>query len=217
MKNDQIVRAGALSGLAGALLLVLMALLGFSAGEGLGAMDLPADPAEYAAALRLAAPGVIRVLAIDNIFLVAYTGAFVGAAVLLWHKARALAAIGLAFALLTALLDIAENAVSVDIARTVLADLPVTLGRINFLGVLAQVKYACAAVGVAFFAIAIAIVLPAGRRLSLSVAVLFALFPVANALAVIKPAFALLVVGWMLLMLLASAVLLWRSANATAV
>ena len=216
MSNKQIIRAGALCGLAGAILLALMAVLGFSSGDGLGAMDLPAEPAAYAAALRPAAPGVIRVLAVDNIFLIAYTGAFIGAAALVWQKARVFGVVGLAAALLTALLDIIENAISVDTARTVLADLPVTLGRIHSLGVLAQVKYASAAAAVVFFAVALVIVSPGGRRLSRGVAVLFGLFPVANALAVINPAGVLLVVGWMFMMLVASAVLLWRSANAVA-
>ncbi len=211
MKNHHIVRAGALCALAGALLLALMALLGFASGEGLGAMDLPAPPDEYAAALRPTAAGIIRVLAVDNVFLIAYTGAFIGAAALVWQGARAFGAAGLGFALLTALLDITENAVSVDVARTILADLPITLERINTLGVLAQVKYASAAAALVFFALALVIVSPGGRRLSRGVAGLFSLFPVANALAVIAPAFVLLVVGWMFLMLLASGLLLWRS------
>ncbi len=143
-------------------------------------------------------------------------GAFIGAAALVWHRARIFGAVGLAAALLTAQLDVLENAISVDIARTVLADLPVALDRINTLGVLAQVKYASAAAALVFFAIAILIVSPGGRRLSLGVAVLFGLFPVANALAVVNPALVLLVVGWMFIMLLASAVLLWRSGKTAA-
>jgi hypothetical protein len=200
------------SAVAGAVLLIAMAVIGQPAGDALGAAELPAPPEVYIARIRPAAATLIRVLAVDNIFLIAYTGVFVGAAVLVWEKARPFAAVGLGFALLTAFLDLAENAILIDIARTLLADLAVEPGRVSQLSVAAQVKYGGAALAVAFFAVGILITRPTGWVFDRFVAVLFVLFPVVNTVAVANPTLALLVVLWMLIMLLASAGLFRRAA-----
>jgi hypothetical protein len=211
MDKNKILRAGVYCGVAGALLLVVMAVLGLPAGDAMGAAEMPAPPDIYVARIKPAAATLIRVLAVDNIFLIAYTGVFVAAAVLVWEKARTLGIIGLGFAVLTALLDIIENAVLIDLARTLLADLTVSPGRVSLLSVFTQVKFASAALAVAFFAMAILIDRPTRGSLDFGVAALFGLFPVVNAMAVANPALSLLVILWMLLMLLASAVLFRRA------
>jgi hypothetical protein len=208
------LQAGMYCAVAGVVLLFAMAVIGMPAGDALGMAEMPAPPDIYIARIRPAAETLIRVLAVDNIFLIAYTGVFVGAAVLLWEKARPFAAVGLAFALLTAFLDLAENAILIDIARTLLADLAVAPGRVSLLSVAAQVKYAGAALAVAFFAVGILITRPTSPGFGRFVAVLFGLFPIVNTLAVANPNLSLLVVIWMLLMLLASAGLFRRVAAA---
>ena len=212
MDDKKILRAGVYCGVAGALLLLVMAILGLPAGDAIGAAELPAPPDVYIARIRPAAGTLIQVLAVDNIFLIAYTGVFVSAAVLVWGQARFFGAVGLGFAVLTALLDIAENAMLIDIARTLLADLAIAPARVSLLSVFTQVKFASAALAVAFFAVAILINRPAGRGFDFGVAVLFGLFPAVNGVAVVYPALSIMVILWMLLMLLASALLFWRAA-----
>lgn len=213
MSQAPMVRAGALSAMAAAVLLLGMAAVGAPAGDALSALAGPAAPDPSDQQLRMAAPVLVRVLAIDNLFLIAYTGAFVGAATLVWPRAPAFAAPGFAFAALTALLDLAENALAVHVLRAIQASLPVPASQAAWLAVLGQVKYAGAGLALVFFALALMIARPVSRGLTLGVAAVFILFPVVNAFAVIDPANNLALVGWMLLALVASAGLLWRASG----
>ena len=207
------VRAGAYCALAGAVILIGMAVVGLSAGEGLAILGQPGLPETYATNLEPYADSLQVVMALDNLFLIAYTGAFIGAAALVWGRARLLGIIGLGLALLLALLDISENAVTVQIARAVESALPIPAGEIALLGLLEQIKYATGTLAVVYFAIAILIAQPASRGLTVGVSALFLLFPVVNAITVVNPAAETLLILWMLLMLLATSVLLWRSAQ----
>jgi hypothetical protein len=213
MRQAPTVRAGALSALVAAVLLVGMALVGAPAGDALSALAGPAAPDPFDEQLRLAVPVLLRVLAIDNLFLIAYTGAFVGAAALVWPWAPAFAAPGFAFAALTALLDLAENALAVHVLRAIQASLPVPASQAAWLAVLGQVKYAGAGLALVFFALALLIARPVSRALTLGAAAAFMLFPVVNTFAVIDPANSLALAGWMLVSLLASAGLLWRASS----
>ena len=213
MNASQTVRAGSVCALTASVILVVMAIAGLPAGESMAILGQPGLPDNYVTVLSPYADTLQVVMALDNIFLIAYTGAFIGAAALVWRRARLLGVIALGFALLLALLDISENAVTVNIARAVETGVPVPVGEITLLGLLEQIKYATATLAVAYFAIALLIAQPAGRGLSVGVAVLFLLFPLVNAVTVVNPAAKTLLILWMLLMLLASAVLLWRGAQ----
>jgi hypothetical protein len=213
LNASQTVRAGAYCALAGAVILILMAVVSLPAGEGMAIMGQPGWPENYVSILSPYADTLQLVMALDNIFLIAYTGAFIGVAALVWRRARLLGLIGLGFALLLALLDISENAVTVIIARAAETSVPISVIEINLLGLLEQIKYATATLAVAYFAIALLIAQPVSRGLTVGVAVLFLLFPVVNAVTVVNPAAKTLLILWMLLMLLATAVLLWRGAQ----
>ena len=213
MNAPQTVRAGAFCALAGAVILIVMAVVGLPAGEGMAIMGQPGLPDKYVTIISPYANTLQAVIALDNIFLIAYTGAFIGAAALVWRRARLLGVIALGFALLLALLDISENALTVNIARAAETGVPITAGEITLLGLLEQIKYASGTVAVAYFAIALLIAQPASRGLTLGVAVIFLLFPVVNAITVVNPGAKTLLILWMLFMLLASAVLLWKSAQ----
>lgn len=190
-----------------------MAIVGLPAGESIAIVGQPGLPDNYVTFLSPYADTLQVVMALDNIFLIAYTGAFIGAAALVWRRARLLGVIGLGFALLLALLDISENAVTVNIARAVETGVPVALGEITLLGLLEQIKYAAATLAVVYLAIALLIAQPASRGMTWVTAVVFLLFPVVNAVTVVNPGAKTLLILWMLLMLLASAVLLWRSSQ----
>jgi len=213
MNLSQTVRAGAFCAVVASVILVVMAIVGLPAGEGRAILGQPGSSENYVTILSPYADTLQAVMALDNIFLIAYTGAFIGAAALVWRRARLLGVIGLGFALLLALLDISENAVTVNIVRAAETGVPIAVGEITLLSLLEQIKYATATVAVAYFAIALLIVQPASRGLTWVVAVIFLLFPVVNAVTVVNPAAKTLLILWMLLMLLASAVLLWKSAQ----
>jgi hypothetical protein len=213
MNSSKTVRAGAISALAAALILVVMALVGLPAGSSMAIVGQPGLPEDYASTLSPYANSLQAVMALDNIFLIAYTGAFIGAAALVWRRARLLGGIALGFALLLALLDICENAVTVDITRAAETGVPILAGEITLLGLLEQVKYASSTLAVVFFAAALVIAQPTGRGLTWLVVVLFLLFPAVNAITVVNPAARTLLILWMLLMLLASAALLWKGAQ----
>lgn len=213
MVATQTVRAGAYCALAGAVILIGMAVVGLSAGEGMVIVGQPGSPETYAASLEPYTDTLQIVMALDNLLLIAYTGAFIGAAALVWGRARLLGIIGLGLALLLALLDISENAVTIQIARSVESSLPVSATEITLLGLLEQIKYATATLAVVYFAIAILIAQPASRGLTVGVSALFLLFPLVNAVTVVNPAADILLILWMLLMLLGTSILLWRSAQ----
>ena len=213
MNASQTVRAGAVCALAASVILVVMAIVGLPAGEGMAIVGQPGLPDNYVTVLSPYANTLQAVMALDNIFLIAYTGAFIGAAALVWGRARLLGVIGLGFALLLALLDISENAVTVNIARAVETGVPIAVGEITLLGLLEQIKYAAGTLAVAYFAIALLIAQPASRGLTWVVAGIFLLFPVVNAVTVVNPGAKTLLILWILLMLLASAVLLWKSSH----
>ena len=213
MNASQTVRAGAVCALAASGILVVMAIVGLPAGEGMAIVGQPGLPDNYVTVLSPYANTLQAVMALDNIFLIAYTGAFIGAAALVWGRARLLGVIGLGFALLLALLDISENAVTVNIARAIETGVPIAVGEITLLGLLEQIKYAAGTLAVVYFAIALLIAQPASRGLTWVVAGIFLLFPVVNAVTVVNPGAKTLLILWMLLMLLASAVLLWKSSH----
>ncbi len=206
--QSSVVRAGAVCAAIGALILMGMMVVAGRAGDSLGILGRPGTPEQYADAIRPVAEVLLRVMALDNIFLIAYTGAFIGAAALVWDKARLFGMVGLGFAILLALLDVIENSVTVDMARSTVGSVPIPGWEIPALGLLEQVKYASGTLAVVFFAVGLLIALPQ-RRYAKVVVVLFLFFPVTNALKIVggNP---LLLVLWMLVLLGASAGLLWQ-------
>jgi hypothetical protein len=214
MEYRRVIKAGAYFGLAGVVLLVLMAVVGLGAGETLGVLDQPDLRPPYAAAIRPGANSLLLLMALDSLFLIAYSGAFLGAAAAVWKKAALWGAVGLGFALMTTLLDLSENALTINIARKALAGQDISPGILTALSAVGYVKYGSAAVATAFFAAALLISMPAARRLTQITAVLLLLFGVVHAFTVALPSASLLLVVWMLLVLLASTILLWQAAKA---
>ena len=210
MNVSSTIRAGAVCAVAGAFILIGMmsVVIGGDVREPVSILGQPGTPDQYAAVIRPATAAILQTMALDNIFLIAYTGAFIGAAALVWDKARVFGMAGLGFAILLALLDVTENAVTVDIVRAVQGGVPIPGWEIPALGVLEQVKYATGTLAIVFFAVGVWVALPK-RLYAKIVAGLFLIFPVTNAVKIVGGSPLLLVV-WMLVMLVASAGLLWR-------
>lgn len=194
-----------------ALILVGMVVVAGGAGEALTVLGQPGTPEQYAAAIRPVAGPLLWAMALDNLFLIAYTGAFIGAAALVWVRAeaaRGFAGVGMGFVLLLALLDVIENAMTVDMVRAVQGGIAVPGWEISALGLAEQVKYASGALAVVLFAVGLWMALPQSR-FAKGVAGLFLIFPVTNMVKVVSGSSLLLLV-WMLVMLGASAGLLWH-------
>lgn len=206
--TSSVIKAGAVCAAVAALILMGMVVVGGSAVEALAMLGQPATPDQYAAVIRPVAGPLLWAMALDNIFLIAYTGAFVGAAALVWERARGFAGIGLGFVLLLALLDITENSMTVDIVRAVQEGIVIPGWEISALGLVEQVKYACGALAVVFFALGLLIARPQSRYTKV-VATLFFIFPLTNVIKLVGGS-SLPLVLWMLVMLVASAWLLWQ-------
>ncbi len=211
--QTSIIRAGAVCAGVAALLLVGMMGIGGGALEAMALLGQPGTPEQYAASIGPVAEVVLRAMALDNLFLIAYTGAFIGATALMWEKARWFGVAGLSFAILLALLDVLENSVTVDIVRAVQGGVPLPGWEIPLLGLFEQVKYATGTLSVVFFAIGLVIALPKSGYAK-TVAAIFFLFPVTNALKIVGGS-SLPLVLWMLVMLGASAGLLWQHSKKT--
>jgi len=109
-ERKHILRWGGASGIAAALILITMLAVGLAAGSDSGELLQPTDP-DRASCLMSRYSGLVQtIVLLDDLFAVAYTGAFLGLAALVWRRSRWLAGIAMAFALATALLDFAENA-----------------------------------------------------------------------------------------------------------
>ncbi|MDX1436422.1 MAG: hypothetical protein R3335_06415 [Anaerolineales bacterium] len=210
MESTKTIRAGAYFGAAGAALLVLMAIIGLGAGETLGVLAQPDLHPPYGPAIKPGAAALLKLMALDSLFLIAYSGAFVGAAAAVWRRAMIWGAVGLGFALLTALLDMSENALTVQIARKALADLEISSGMLTAVSALGFVKYGSASIATASFAAGLVISMPAPHRLTQVTAILLLLFGLVNAITVAFPAAAALLILWMLVVLVAATIFLWR-------
>lgn len=206
--QSSLLRTGAVCAAGAAMILIGMVIVGSGAGEAVGFLGQPGTPEQYAVVMRPVAVALLRAMALDNVFLILYMGAFISAARLIWAQARGFAGVGLGFVVLLALLDVAENAVTVDMARAVIREMPIPAWEISALGLLEQVKYASGAMAVVLFALGLWIALPHSWYAK-GVAGLFLCFPVMNALKIVGISEGGLIV-WMLVMLVGSAGLLWR-------
>jgi hypothetical protein len=213
MEHKATVRAGAIAAFAGAVILLAMFVIGSRAASALAIVGLPGAPEQYARALNAGGSALIQVMALDNIFVVAYTFAFIGAAASFRERAKLPAAAGLVFTGLLAGLDLTENALTVQMARSALAGIPVTPGQIAALGILDQVKFACGAAAVIFIAAGMLIAGSDRPQFTRRVVEVFMLFGAVNALKVILPSSGLVLVVWMLIMLALGGVYLWGAGS----
>ena len=94
-KQQALLGVGAVGAWAGIVILLVMLVLGASVGNGLEILGQPGTPADYAAALKPAAGVLITVMAVDNLFVIAYTSALAAAVGLIWDRVRVLAVVGL--------------------------------------------------------------------------------------------------------------------------
>jgi hypothetical protein len=208
-ERKHILHWGGASGILAALILTAMFAVGLAAGSDSGQLLQPTDQ-DLARDLMCRYSGLVQtIVLLDDLFAVAYTGAFLGLAALVWPRSRWLAAIAMAFALATAFLDFAENARLLTMAQGIGDEASFAAGALRELYIVTQLKYSCSHLATFLFGLA----LPRRDRLSWIVTILLFLFPVVSTLAfALEPAgLARLLLMWLLLAL--GGWLVWRESK----
>jgi hypothetical protein len=214
MPNDKfILRVGALAGALAVVLLAAMIFVGLQIGPDLE--NLNALSPTLVAELFVNSQGKLRgMLAIDDVFALAYVIAFIGLAAYARRRAPLLASIGLGFALATGALDWLENSITLGLISYIFPKLVMNTtpllnsDQLLILNIVTQMKYLCANGAVALFGIGIW----NERWLNRIAAVLFWLFVPVNVLAFISAPMASARTLGMLVLLIVGTLVLWRAA-----
>ena len=208
--NTQWLRAGAMGSFIAAGLLVVQFIIGSVIGTNLGILDMSFNLAHISAFLQMQEIPMTLLMVTDNLFVVAYTVAFVGLAFYLLPRNRLLALVALGFALLTSATDFTENSLTIVMTRAAANGATLESGWLLVLQILAQLKYLWIYVAVTLFAIGIW----DKPRMHRIVAVLFWLFPILGIGAAFSVAATMTRVLWMFVLLIAGGIFLWRSHEA---
>lgn len=204
--NSQWLRAGAGASFLAAALLVIQMGIASALGSELILLETSLTPARVSAFLQTNATVIINLMIADNLFVVAYTVGLLG---LVWYakaRQRIFAFAALLFVLLTAASDFTENSLTIVLTRLSASGSAVEINYLVALQMLAQLKFLWIYVAVALFAV----LLWDETRLGRVVAILFLLFPLIGVLAPASVTFALLRIVWMLVLLVAGGIFLWR-------
>jgi hypothetical protein len=208
-ERQQILRWGGASGLLAALLLTAMIAVGLPAGADSAQLLQPTEP-DLAADLFTRYAGTVQTtVVLDDLFALAYTGAFFGLAAMVWPRSQWLAGVAMVFALATALLDFSENARLLVMARGIGGEANLTGAALRELTILTQLKYSCSHLATFLFGLG----LPRRDWLSWTVSVLLFVFPVVSTVAfAYEPAtLARILLMWLLLVL--GGWLAWRESK----
>jgi hypothetical protein len=174
-----ILRWGGACGLLAALILVAMMVIGLASGPDSTELLQPTDPARVSD-LMSEYGGVVKAnVVLDDLFALAYTGAFLGLAALVWPRSRWLAGIAMVFALATAALDFVENARLLAMALGIVSEAELKGGALAGLNLTTQLKYSASHMAAFLFAIG----LPRRDRLSWIVTLLLFAFVAASTIA----------------------------------
>ncbi len=201
------MRWGGASGLLAALILTAMVAVGLAAGPDSAQLLHPTDAGRVEAMMAEHGGIVQASIVLDDLFVLAYTAAFLGLAALVWSRSRWLAGVAMAWALATAFLDFSENARILAMAQGVGG--AVSASALRELAILGQIKFSASHLAAFLFGLA----LPRRDRLSWVVAVLLFLFPVVSTLAFANElaGMARLLLMWLLLAL--GGWLAWRESK----
>jgi hypothetical protein len=209
VERQHILCWGGVSGLLAAVVLTAMIVLGLAAGPDSSELLQPTDADRVLALISEYGAVVKANIVLDDLFALAYTGAFLGLAALVWNRSRWLAGIAMFFALVTAALDLAENARLMTMALGIGGDANLTDEAMRMLNIITQLKYSASHMAVFLFGIGLF------RRdlLSWIVTALLFIFPVFSTIAfAYEPAgLARILLMWLLLLL--GGWLAWRESK----
>jgi len=204
MNTQTTARTGMFFAAASAMLLLIMFALGSEISETMDVLGQAASPETVAGSLKSGSQDLVALLAVDNLFLIAYTGTFLAGTALFWKEAKLFGMLTLVFSAMLALLDLAENALIIHTARSAAVDLGVTAGQVAGIALVEQIKYGSATLALAFIAAGLLAGGPVRSTLQKLMAGTFFLFGPVNTLKVIAPGTSLLLVFWMLVMIVVS-------------
>lgn len=206
MSNDKfILRVGAIAGALATILLVVMILIGLQIGPDLENLNSPSPT--RVAELFVTSQGKLRMMiAIDDLFALAYVIAFIALAVYARRRAAIFAWIGLGFALVTGALDWLENSITLGLIAYTLLDMTrLSAASLVMLNIVTQMKFLCVNGAVALLGVGIW----NARGLNRAAAILFWLFIPINVLAFISTPLASVRILGMMVLLIVGAVVLW--------
>lgn len=178
-ERQHILRWGGASGILAAVILTAMITIGLASGPGTTQLMQPTDREVVLEQLPSSSTPVQIITILDDLFVLAYTGAFLGLAALVWPQSKWLAGVALVFALATALLDFAENAHLLVMAQGVGGEANLTDSALRDLALLTQLKYSCSHLAAFLFGVAMS----RRDRLSWVVTILLFLFAVVSTVA----------------------------------
>lgn len=207
MSNDKFVlRVGALAGAFAVVCLIVIILIGLQIGPDIE--NLSSLSSARVGMLFVTSQGKLRtMMAMDDLFALAYVIAFVALAMYTRRRTPIFAWIGLGFALATGTLDWLENSITLALIAYTLPDMTrLSVEALVGLNVVTQMKFLCANGAVALFGIG----LWNARWLDRLAAILFWLFVLINALAFVSAPLASVRIVGMLVLLIVGVIVLWR-------
>ena len=208
-ERQHILRWGGACGLLAALILTAMMAIGSAAGPDSTELLQPTDPDRISDLMSDYSAAVKANIVLDDLFALAYTGAFLGLAALVWPRSRWLAGIAMCFALATAVLDLTENARLMTMVLGIGGEDNLTGSALAELNVITQLKYSASHMAAFLFGIG----LPRRDRLSWIVTVLLFVFPVVSTIAFAYEPAGLVRILLMWLLLALGGLLAWRESK----
>ena len=208
-EQKQILRWGGICGFLAALILTMMMAIGLAAGPESTELLQPTDPDRVSDLMSEYSSVVKANIILDDLFALAYTGAFLGLAALVWPRSRWLAGIGMFFALATAVLDFTENAHLMTMALGIVGEADLAGGALAELSIITQLKYSASHMAAFLFGMG----LPRRNRLGWIVTVLLFAYLVVGtiAFALEQAGLARILLMWLLLVL--GGWLAWRESK----
>jgi len=208
-ERQHILRWGGACGLLAALILTVMMALGLAAGPDSTELLQPTDPAKVTELLAGYGAVTKASIVLDDLFALAYTGAFLGLAALVWPRSRWLAGTAMVFALATAVLDFTENARLMTMALGIGGEANLTGSALREINIITQLKYAASHMAVFLFGIGLV------RRdlLTWTMTVLLFAFAVVSTIAFAYSAAGLVRILFMWLLLVLGGWLAWQESK----
>ncbi len=207
-ENKFVVRVGAWSAALAAVCLVIQFVIGLSVGGALA--DLSAfAPSAVVAVIQAQGEKIKWLYMFDDIFPVLYFAAFIGMAELLRGRGGNLVRIALIFGALTAVADFFENSNVLGLVGAVGSAQTIAPDQMFALNVVTQMKYLFTSVTVFLFGVS----LWSESNLNRAASMIALIFVPVNTLAFIVPAFSIVRIVGMLVLLVLTAMVLWRAAS----
>ena len=208
-ERQHILHWGGACGFLAAAILTAMMAIGLAAGPESTELLQPTDPERVTGLMSEYSSTVKANIVLDDLFALAYTGAFLGLAGLVWPRSRWLAVIAMFFALATAVLDFTENARLMTMALGIGGEASFTGNALASLNVITQLKYAASHMAAFLFGIG----LRRHDRLSWVVTALLFVFAVVSTIAFAYEPVGLVRILLMWMLLLLGGWLAWRQSK----